>query len=144
MAGMKNEDQLLLNADGRVSSPSGVPSSKKAVGLIGGKAALEKLHQKGAKLAAAAAPTRLQLAIAVTKRHYLIDTEQDLKQSIKATLDDAWEQQHMLWSLNKVDGPWAQGMSQGQFVWAPLTDVAELTALSVRGDFVEMIYLHLR
>jgi hypothetical protein len=129
--------------NGRVSPMAKFPSPRKALSLIGGKEALDDLHEKSVKATSKAAPIRLRLAIAITARHYVIDTEADLAQSLVSTLDEAWEREHMAWSLNTIDGPWAQHMSGGAFAWATVS-TAELADLGTRGDFVEMAYLHLR
>ena len=121
----------------------GIPSLKTALGLLGGAGKLAKLRSATVSLATASVPTKLQLAVYIAQRHYPLASRADLEASIRPSLADAYQVEHLAYLLNKQDGPWAIAVSRNSLTWQPVTGT-DLDGLRTRGDFVEMVFHHLR
>lgn len=126
-------------AAGRAS----IPSLKTALSLVGGASKLAKLRSETVSLATASVPTKLQLAVHIAQRHYMIGDRDDLSQSIRPSLGDPYEVENLAYLLNKQDGPWAIAVSRNSLTWQPVRG-SDLDCLRTRGDFVEMVFHHLR
>ena len=101
---------------------------------------LEKqFHQQVTSLT----PSRLQLATAITQRHYTFNATQDLQVSIAQSLSQDWQRAHVAFALNTQDGPWAVAMSHNSLAWATVA-ANDLGTLKIVGNFLALVYLHLR
>jgi hypothetical protein len=139
MAGYPARD---MSTYGPIRIRTQVPTKKKALELIGGKAALADVHAETAKVAAVAAGNRLQFAVAITGRHFACDTEEDLKAPATAGMS-VNDRAHMAFDLNNEDGPWAVFMSNNTFAWATVA-ADDLAGLKIVQDFINCVYGHLR
>lgn len=122
---------------------TGIPSLKTALSLVGGASKLARLRSATVSLATASVPTKLQLAVHIAQRHYTLCGRADLELSIRDTLADSYEIENLAYLLNMQDAPWAIAVSKNHLTWQPV-DSTDLECLKTRGDFVEMIFHHLR
>ncbi|HVT36758.1 MAG TPA: hypothetical protein VHE37_14305 [Nevskiaceae bacterium] len=120
-----------------------VPPVKVAVGLIGGAPKLAKLRSKTVSLATAAVPAKLQLAVWIAQRHYPVQRKTDLEQSVRASLARPYAVENMVYLLNQQDGPWATAISGHDISWKPVKH-EEVACLLTRGEFLELVFHHLR
>jgi len=119
-----------------------VPAKPKALKLIGGQKSLDSLHAQTVAAAKKTAPNRLQLALAVTSRHFVCDTEEDLDAPATANMS-VDDRTHIAFDLNEEDGPWAVAMSDSTLAWAVVT-ADELSSVKLVEDFVSCVFGHLR
>lgn len=83
-------------------------------------------------------PDRFQLATAITFRH----CPSDLTASVRERFDEPFEQQHVRWELNAVQGPWAEHQSHGKLRWLEVQN-QDLNAVSTGANFLALVYRHL-
>ena len=135
----KSEHALWADSRGLAA----VPPVKVALGLIGGAPKLAKLRSKTVSLATAAVPAKLQLAVWITQRHYPVVSQADLEAPIRPGLARPYAIENTVYVLNQQDGPWAVAISGQDVSWKPVKH-EDIACLLTRGDFIEMIFHHLR
>lgn len=122
--------------------PTDIPTKRSALTLIGGQKSLDQLHAATAAIAKQNAPNRLQLAIAITSRHFACETEEDLDAPATAGMS-VNDRTHMAFDLNNEDGPWAVAMSNSAFAWATVS-ADDLASSKTVQDFLNCVFGHLR
>lgn len=103
----------------------------------------QSLENSFSAMSANLAPSRLQLATSITQRHYTCNTPEALQTSITQSLAQQWQQAHMAFTLNDQDGPWAVAISNNALAWAAVAP-GDLSTLKIVGDFLALVYHHLR
>lgn len=81
---------------------------------------------------------RFDYAMALTTKH----CPEDLSADVRERFDEPFEQQHVCWELNTIQGPWVEHSSNGMFRWLPVRNT-DLDAVETGGDFLRMTYLHI-
>ena len=120
-----------------------IPTTREALGLIGGAMKLAKLRSHTVRLATATVPTKLQLAVAIGRRHFGMFSQEDLATPMRADFGRPFQLEQMAYILNREYGPWAVGLSGNALTWKPVT-ITDLAALHTSGDFLELVFHHLR
>ena len=125
-----------------LSNLTSVPTRQKALSVIGGPPALNAMHAASVATAKQTSSNRLQLAMAVTSRHFSCSTPDDLQLPATAgmSVDD---RTHLAFDLNNEDGPWAVAMSENSYAWAAIS-ADDLGSLKVVQDFLSAVFGHLR
>lgn len=85
---------------------------------------------------------RLRYALTITSNHYDVTGSGAFDVDITESLDEPFEKQHMLWSLNAVEGPWVQTDSGGALRWLPVV-IADFESLTTVRTFVNLMFAHL-
>lgn len=80
---------------------------------------------------------RFDYAMAVTTKH----CPGDLAADVRERFDEPFEQQHVCWELNTIQGPWVEHSSDGMFRWLPVR-TTDLDAVETGNDFLRLMYLH--
>lgn len=90
-----------------------------------------------ARFNAADPAARLEYSNTITRKHC-----PDLAARVREQFDEPFEQQHVCWELNSVQGPWAEHDSGGRFRWLAVKNT-DLDAVVTGADFLRMVYRHL-
>jgi hypothetical protein len=98
----------------------------------------EKLRSAALDASNPGYPGRFRLVLAITFRH----CPSDLNASVRERFDEPFEQQHVCWELNAVQGPWAEQESDGELRWLEV-QYKDLKAVQKGIDFLLLVYRHL-
>lgn len=98
----------------------------------------EALHEEAVEIFNTDPAQRLEYATTITLQH----CPPDLSASVRERFDEPFEQQHVCWELNTIQGPWAEHESQGRFRWLSVKS-EDLDTVELGSDFLAMVYRHL-
>lgn len=96
------------------------------------------LHEQAVDVLNRDPAARLEYATIITLKH----CPADLSASVRERFDEPFEQQHVCWELNTIQGPWAESESDGMFRWLQVKS-SDLDAVQTGADFLSLAYRHL-